>query len=233
MTYLFRSRPAPGGEATRRPRFDYLSQHAPYPGPTDATMQVLIVDDHPITCEGLKSLLQVSYPGSRIEARQSADGLAACVQDWDYVFLDMHLPDSNCQDLLRAMAPWLARVILISAAPEADVVEFARQQGARGLLLKNADVGHILDGFRRIQAGESVFDDTSALSGGRHLPTSALTGRQHDVYAAVVSGLSNKQIARKLGISEFTVKEHVTAILAVYGVRNRMELVLQQHQPVV
>ena len=60
-----------------------------------------------------------------------------------------------------------------------------------------------------------------------------MTGRQLEVYEALLGGLSNKQIARKLDISEYTVKDHVTAILNAFGARNRMELLLLQQRPPV
>lgn len=188
-------------------------------------MRLLIIDDHPMTCAGLKSLLQACYPCVQIEARHSSTGLADLASFADYIFLDMHLPDVGFLQVLDMLSGHMSRVILISAAPEPAAVLQARSRGARGLLLKNADVAHILDGFKRIQAGEQVFDDL-ALHEQNSLDL--LTERQRSVFDALLAGLSNKQIARLLDISEYTVKEHVTAILAIFGVRNRLELVLRQ-----
>lgn len=188
-------------------------------------MRLLIIDDHPMTCAGLKSLLQACYPGVQIEARHTSAGLADLAKLADYIFLDMHLPDAGFLSMLETLAAYMSRVILISAAPEAGAVAQARSRGARGLLLKNADVSHVLDGFKRIQAGEHVFDD---IENDSDWNASLLTERQRSVFDALLVGLSNKQIARSLGISEYTVKEHVTAILAIFGVRNRLELVLRQ-----
>lgn len=187
-------------------------------------MRLLIIDDHPLTCAGLKSLLQTCYPSVVIDTRHTAHGLNELAALADYIFLDMHLPDSSFLHLLDNLHPYMPRVILISANPEPSAVAEARQRGARGLLLKNADIDHVLAGFKRIQAGELVFDGTdppitSTIQG--------LTERQREVFDAVLVGLSNKQIARLLGISEYTVKEHVAAILPLFGVRNRLELVLK------
>lgn len=188
-------------------------------------MNLLIVDDHPMTCAGLKSLLQTCYPLSRIDTLHSGEGVPAAAEQADYIFLDMHLPGTDFIRLLDTLSMHMPRVILISACPEAAMVVQARQRGARGLLLKNADVTHVLEGFRRIQAGDSVFDDASM---GGQWSAPVLTERQRHVLDALMAGLSNKQIARELDISEYTVKEHVTAILASFGVRNRLELVLKQ-----
>ncbi|PPE73411.1 hypothetical protein C3942_14185 [Solimonas fluminis] len=195
-------------------------------------MQLLIVDDHPMTCAGLRSLLQVCYPQARIDTRHQLDAEASAGR-WDYLFLDMHLPGLRFEDALERLAPRLSRVILISAAPEPEAVDLARRRGVCGLLLKNADIDHLLDGFRRIQAGEKVFVDAEEMIGLRAPPQETLTERQRHIYEALLGGFSNKQIARTLGISEYTVKEHVTAILTVFGVRNRLELVLRQQKPPV
>lgn len=188
-------------------------------------MRLLIIDDHPMTCAGLKSLLQACYPGVQIEARHTSVGLVDLAKLADYIFLDMHLPDTSFLTMLDTLSADMSRVILISAAPEAGAVAQARSRGARGLLLKNADVSHVLEGFKRIQAGELVFDDIEQDS---NWSIPMLTERQRSVFDALLVGLSNKQIARTLSISEYTVKEHVTAILAIFGVRNRLELVLRQ-----
>jgi len=192
-------------------------------------MRLLIIDDHPMTCIGLRSLLQSCYPDAQIEMQHHTAGLAATGARWDYIFLDMHLPGVRFVPLLEEIHALMSRVILISANPEPEIVEQARARGVRGLLLKNADTPLLLDGFRRIQGGERVFNESDELIGARHAPAE-LTARQKDIYEALVGGLSNKQIARKLGISEHTVKEHVTSVLGFFGARNRLELLLQQQR---
>lgn len=197
--------------------------------PVFVPMRLLIVDDHPMTCTGLKSLLQTCYPSAHIQTQHTIDEWVEHLSDWDYIFLDMHLPGVRFADFLTRIAPHLSRVILISANPEPDLVTQARAQGARGLLLKNANVEHILDGFRRIQAGEVVFSDVQHnISSQATSPK--LTERQQEVLHTMLGGLSNKQIARELGITEHTVKDHVAAILTAYGVRNRMALILRSQQ---
>ncbi|PTU33211.1 hypothetical protein CJD38_03670 [Stenotrophobium rhamnosiphilum] len=190
-------------------------------------MRLLIVDDHPMTCAGLKSLLQACYPNALINAQHDTLALEQNAAQCDYVFLDMHLPGVRFVELLDTLHIHLRHVILISASPEPEIVEQARARGVLGLLLKNANAEKILDGFSRIQAGERVFEESSELLGTRQ-PT--LTARQQQVFDALVGGLSNKQIARKLDISEHTVKDHVAAILTLYGARNRLELLLLQQR---
>lgn len=187
-------------------------------------MRLLIIDDHPMTCAGLKSLLQTCYPASVIDTLHTANASGPLAAHADHIFLDMHLPGMEFPEVLDTLQDHLGRVILISACPEPAAVALARSRGARGLLLKNADVSAVLDGFKRIQAGELVFDGVDQDTGAWTRPL--LTKRQDDVLKALLAGLSNKQIARELDISEHTVKEHVTAILTAFGAKNRLELVL-------
>lgn len=189
-------------------------------------MRLLIIDDHPMTCAGLKSLLQACYPSALIDTLHTVQtpALDTLAAQSDFLFLDMHLPSVDFPQVLDILAGHLNRVILISACPEPSVVSLARGMGVRGLLLKNADVSAVLEGFQRIQGGGLVFDDLDASPQAWTRPQ--LTKRQDDVLKPLLAGLSNKQIARELDISEHTVKEHVTAILTAFGARNRLELVL-------
>ncbi len=199
----------------------------------DAGMRLLIVDDHPMTCAGLKSLLEAYFPDARVETCHDASRIQGGLDGWDYVFLDMHIPGIDFQQILERIAHSLERVILISANPEPAIVERARARGAAGLLIKNADIQQVVDGFRRIRAGERVFFECGLPGAADTEPPVELTGRQREVFAALVGGLSNKQIARKLGISEHTVKEHVAAILSSFGVPNRMALLLKLRHEVI
>ena len=81
-------------------------------------MRLLIIDDHPMTCAGLKSLLQAYYPDASIEARHTPPPPALLAQGWDHIFLDMHLPGFSFRELLDQLEGHLPRVILISAADD-------------------------------------------------------------------------------------------------------------------
>lgn len=196
-------------------------------------MRLLIIDDHPMTAAGLKSLLQGHYPEAVIDTCPHLPEISGACADCDYLFLDMHLPDLPFRDLLEALRGLEHKIILISALPEPEAVALARQRGVRGLLPKNVDIARIVEGFEAIRRGENIFLDAQ----GRPQesvaqPRTGLTQRQQEILEALLGGLSNKQIARKLGISEYTVKEHVTTILGLHGARNRLELILQLRPPV-
>ena len=190
-------------------------------------MKLLIIDDHPMTCAGLRSLLLGHWPTAQVDMlhRFSPEVVNA---DWTHLFLDIHLPGQPFEEVLNALKPRLGQVVLVSAYPQPAAVQWAQHMGVCGLLPKNIDIEHILQGFHRILAGERVFIGHDGQPLPWASPAPSLTPRQQDTFQAMLAGLSNKQIARKLGISEHTVKEHVTAILAAHGVKNRLELLLQR-----
>ncbi len=195
-------------------------------------MKLLIVDDHPMTGFGLKALLEAKRSNWQVQVAPDVSALRHADWPWDLVILDMHMPGETFAELLEELQKKICRVVMISANPEADLVERAKARGARGLLLKNAQPESILEDLDRIVAGEFVFNESDKLFGSIRTPE-LLTSRQQEVYRGLVSGLSNKQIARKLDISEHTVKEHVAAVLAAMGVRTRMELILKDQNTVV
>jgi two-component system nitrate/nitrite response regulator NarL len=196
-------------------------------------MRLLIIDDHPMTCEGLKSLLQGYYPHAEIKTSYALSNVENDCKACDFIFLDMHLPSFTFSELLKKMAVFLPKTILISAHPEAAAVAQAKQQGVLGLLPKNIAIDQLLNGFQRITQGERVFLDERGVPLSWQEGQAQLTVRQKEVLSALLVGLSNKQIARKYSISESTVKEHVKAILSAYGARNRLALLLHHHTPVV
>lgn len=193
-------------------------------------MKLLIVDDHPMTCAGLQGLLQGHWPQADVAVQHSFTPDVA-EADWDWLFLDIHLPGQVFADTLAALQTRLGRVLLVSAFPQPADIERARRAGVCGLLPKTIDIDLLVDGFRRVLQGERVFigHDGQALPWAVQAPP--LTARQQDTLQALLTGMSNKQIARALGITEATVKEHVTAILAAHGVKNRLELLLQRQPP--
>lgn len=206
----------------------------PFPVPPEMPMRLLIIDDHPMTAAGLASLLQGHYPEADIRTSPGLPEQSGALDGCDYIFLDMHLPGLPFRQLLEHLRGQEHKIILISAFPEQDAVDMARQRGVRGLLPKNVDIARIVDGFGEIRRGADVFLDaqghTQNMEARSHV---VLTQRQQEIFAVLLDGLSNKQIARKLDISEYTVKEHVTAILNIHGARNRLELILQYRPPVV
>jgi two-component system nitrate/nitrite response regulator NarL len=210
---------------------------------TADTIRILIVDDHPVFRYGLRRLLE-SEPGF-VVVGEAEDGLQALSLARelvpDIMLLDLAIPRRPGLDVLREVAnggPPLRTIILTAALEKNDIAQ-ALQLGARGIVLKEAATELIFESVRSVMKGrywvgrESVSEVVELLR--RLLPrtTSApqranfgLTLREMEVVAAITAGYSNNEIAHKLGLSQQTVKHHVTNIFDKLGLSNRMEVVL-------
>jgi two-component system, NarL family, nitrate/nitrite response regulator NarL len=215
-------------------------------------MRILIIDDHPLTCNGLRLLLGAAYPAAQIVALHAAatanaaidgtiDGAIDQAEAFDWIFLDIGLPDDPERRLLNRLstAPFAARTVLISAEVVIDVVRKALRAGMRGFIPKSADPALVLDGVQKIFSGEvylppdlasasafaSVEQNAKGQEAGRQL-----TPRQRQVLALILKGCPNKTIARELDLTLNTVKEYVSVLLRLHGVSTRLELVLKLRQ---
>jgi two-component system nitrate/nitrite response regulator NarL len=199
-------------------------------------MQILIVDDHPLTCQGLAALLMATHSGAQVHSAHTAADARAALQRLpalDWVFLDINLPDDPHHQLFHDLCgtAWIDHTILISAEPEHALIRAALAAGARGFIPKTADPDLVLSGFGRILAGEFYVPPalTSRLLTPLANETSlrGLSPRLVQVQAQMLHGASNKVIARNLNLSAHTVKEYVSSVLAFHGVANRLDLVLK------
>jgi two-component system, NarL family, nitrate/nitrite response regulator NarL len=202
------------------------------------SMKLLIVDDHPVVREGLAALLRQAGPDTAVLlAGDSAEGLslAEAHPDLDAVILDLAMPGS---DGLSAILKFGKRrpqlpVIILSSSEDPRDVRRALASGALGYIPKSAPRRTILAALQFVLAG-NVYVPTflvnetasaSAEAAQRRLEGGgmSLTTRQIDVLRLVCDGHSNKEIARTLGLSDKTVKAHVTAIFKSLNVVNRMQ----------
>jgi two-component system, NarL family, nitrate/nitrite response regulator NarL len=199
-------------------------------------MNILIVDDHPLTCRGLAALLVSTRPTAQVRSAHTAATAMAALQSLpapDWVFLDVHLPDDPQLTLFHhlCMTPWIERTILISAKTENHLIRTALAAGARGFLPKSADPSIVQAGFEKILNGE-FFTPPELADQLRAAPTHLeahrnLSPRLLQVQSYLLRGASNKVIARDLQLSAHTIKEYVSSVLAYYGVASRLELVLK------
>ena len=191
--------------------------------------RVMIVDDHPIVRDGLKTYLSLQGDLDVVgEAADAHEALAvARAAKPDLVLLDLRLAAGSALALvpqLRALRP-APRVVLLSSYLEAGVVDEALRLGANGYLLKHVGPGTLVDQLRAALRGEVVLDPAAVDLLGRATasPLASLTDREREVLACIVDGMTNKQAAHALGISEKTVKTHVSHLLAKLGVRDRTQ----------
>jgi len=195
-------------------------------------IKVLIVEDHPIVREGITTVLErESGLGVVGGADTIAEGLRLAAElHPDVVLLDLKLPDAETIDGVTSFARDGRRVVVFTAYDTDDDVFRAIRGGARGYLLKGSPAADIAQAIRQVHAGESYLSPRIAakLVKGVTEPrgrTGLLSAREHGVLRLVAAGLSNRQIARTLSISERTVKFHVTALFNKLGAENRAQAV--------
>lgn len=202
-------------------------------------MDILIVDDHPLTCQGLAALLASTGSDDEpvlaqcIHTAADAQRRLSTVPVPDWIFLDIHLPDDPQHALFRSLcsSELARRTVLISAEVPHDLVREALGGGLRGFVPKSADPAMVLEAFAAVRRGE-VYLPAALNALLQHTPVESppargLSPRLREVLALVLRGASNKVIARQFGLSEHTVKEYMSSILAYHGVSNRLALVLK------
>ena len=199
---------------------------------------LLIADDHPLFREALRGAVQRVMPGASLHEADSVDALYALAEahpDADLLLMDLNMPGAHGFSALvhlRAAHPQLP-VVIVSAREEAAVMRRALDHGALGFIPKSADsgtisqaIGQVLDGERwapaEALAAPGIGQDEREVAQRLR----ELTPQQFRVLQMLSAGRLNKQIGYDLGVSEATIKAHVTAILRKLGVGNRTQAVL-------
>lgn len=200
-------------------------------------MNILIVDDHPLTCQGLAALLSATQSGAHVQCVYSAEQARLALQKLptvDWIFLDINLPDDPQHELFKNLCEsrWIDHTVLISADPAHHLIRTALAAGVRGFIPKTADPELVLTGFSRILDGEFYVPPslvaTMKVQPGTELAARHLSPRLQQVQELLLRGMANKVIARQLCLSDHTVKEYVSSVLTFHGVSNRLELVLKR-----
>lgn len=194
-------------------------------------MNILLVDDHALFRGGFKLMLAKLWdaPPRVVEASSAEVGIAAAEQqDFDLIFLDLGLPGLEGIDGLRAFRRTcpITCIVVLSAVDGAEVVRQALLYGAQGYIPKSVSAEVMEDALQQILSGR-VYVPTNlpAADGGERLDD-LLTTRQVEVLAELCAGRANREIADQLGMSDNTVRAHVSAIFRQLGVRSRTEAVL-------
>ena len=197
-------------------------------------MKVLVVDDHTLIREALRNVLAELDPAC--EVLDAPDGamalrLAGKHPGLDLVLLDLNLPDMDGFAVLadlRQRYP-ATGVVVLSGVKDQKSVTGAIELGAVGYIPKSTPHEVMVSALRLVCAG-GVYLPPEVLAGAHRASRSAgepqLTEREGEVLALMLEGKSNKLICRELGVTEATVKNHVTAILKALNVTNRTEAVI-------
>jgi DNA-binding NarL/FixJ family response regulator len=197
-------------------------------------IQLLVVDDHPIVREGLVAVLEDQPEFHVVGTAGTAEEALALMPRLrpDVVLLDLEMPGlSGVEALprLREVAPE-TRVIVFTAYDSEERVLGAIRAGAQGYLLKGASADEIAHAIRAVHRGGAYLEPRVASQvlaglGGMPRATPNLSPREREVLRLVADGLSNKQIAHTLGITERTVKFHISSLFQKLDAENRAQAV--------
>lgn len=208
----------------------------------DPSVRIVIADDHTIFRDGLRRLLEAE-PELEVVG-EAADGAEAVTQTRrltpDILLLDLAMPRVPGMDALRELSAadeaLNTKIIVLTAAVERLQIVQALQMGARGVVMKEAATQLLMKAIRTVMGGQywigreavgDIVDFMRTNASGEKPPQNfGLTKREMEILAAIVAGLSNKEIARRFALSEDTVKHHLTNIFDKVGVASRLELAL-------
>ncbi len=197
-------------------------------------IRVVVVDDHAMARKGIRLLLE---PASDIEvAGEASDGSEVVdvveATDADVVLMDLRMPrigGLEATSRLHAARPEVKIVALTAYAEDERVIDAVRA-GASGYLQKGVDEDELCDAVRAVHAGRLLLDTSvEELLARRPAPNGkidSLTSRETEVIRALASGMSNRRIAEHLDLSEKTVKNHISRILAKLELTDRTQAAL-------
>jgi len=196
-------------------------------------IRVLVVDDHPVVRQGLRTFLDLQDGLTVVGEAADGDAAVAAADELrpDVVLLDLKMPGADGVTALRGLrdAGNPAKVLVITSFTEPATVLPAVRAGAAGYVYKDVDPPALAAAIRAVHAGHVLLhpDVARLLADGESRRTAVhLTARERDVLGAIVRGRANREIARDLGLSEKTVKTHVSAILTKLGVQDRTQAAL-------
>jgi DNA-binding NarL/FixJ family response regulator len=194
-----------------------------------ATIRVVIADDHAVVRSGLEQFLATT--GDLELVGTAGDGEAAlevvAALHPDVIIMDLSMPKMDGVEATRRIASEhpSTRVLVLTSFSDQTRIMDALSAGADGYLVKHSEPDEIAAAVRSVHLGESPLDPKAARalleSRRRRVEQPTLTAREREVLELVRRGLANKQIARECGISERTVKAHLTSIFARLGVADR------------
>ncbi|MFQ5558132.1 MAG: response regulator [Acidimicrobiales bacterium] len=198
-------------------------------------MRIVIADDHQIVREGIVWMLETEADIEIVAEAENGRALLEILETTtvDVILLDVRMPEMGgleALELLQTAAPDVG-VLVLSMHDEPDLVRRAVAHGAAGYMLKNSSREGLVKALRLVASGEGYVQGDvvrpllDQLSGKEHAEPDPLTARERQILALVSVGCENKQIARRLHISEATVKTHLKAVFERLHVRSRAEAV--------
>lgn len=205
-------------------------------------IRVMLVDDHAIVRQGLERLFETVDDIEVVASATNGREAVAMVAEFqpDVVLMDLSMPEMDGVEATRHIvaADGPTRIVVLTSFGDESRILDALNAGAHGYLLKHVAPDDLINAVRAAHAGDAPLDPRAGrvLLDSRRTPVprqDELTDRELEVLRLVAEGMANKQIARKLGISERTVKAHLTSVFQRLGVSDRVQAALwaQQHLP--
>jgi DNA-binding NarL/FixJ family response regulator len=203
-------------------------------------IRIFIVDDQLLVRQGIRALLEMD--GNLEVVGEAEDGVEAIARlpsaAPDVLLLDIRMPGKSGLEVLRELSAQdaLPPTLILTTFDDADVVLDAIRAGARGFMLKDVSYRQLVAAIRAVAGGATVFQPAvterllraaDRVHVRTEQPSERLTGREVEVVRLMANGYSNKEIAHALGTAEGTIKNHVSSILAKFGVRDRTRAVLK------
>ncbi|MDR0432035.1 MAG: response regulator transcription factor [Bifidobacteriaceae bacterium] len=198
--------------------------------PLPELINVMIVDDHEVVRRGIAEVVERS-DGMQVvaEAGSVAEALRrAVLVNPQVILVDLRLPDGTGIDLmtqLREVVPQVRPVVLTSFDDD-DALAAALESGAAAFLIKSVRGAEIADVIRAVASGRTLLDERTLTRrrADHDDPTADLTPSENRVLKLIGEGLSNREIAERLGVAEKTVKNHITSLLAKMGLQRRTQV---------
>ncbi len=211
------------------------------PEPAGRRIRVCLVDDHAVVRRGLRGYLDlvedIEVVGEAADGEAALDMVAALVAAGrapHVVLMDLLMPGTDGVTATRLLTQRCegVAVVAMTSYSEVDRIRGALEAGASGYLLKDAEADQVVDGIRRAHRGEMPLGPAVSRQLARafrapgRAAVDALTAREHEVLVLVAAGLSNRDIAHRLSISERTARTHVSSILDKLSLRSRTQAAL-------
>ncbi len=199
--------------------------------PKDVTkIRVLVIDDHPITRIGIAAMIAAT-PDMTVVAQAGSGEEAVELYEKhlpDITLMDLRLPGMSGVEAIRSVVARhrSARFVVLTTYEGDEDIHQALQAGARSYIVKGMPHEALVNALRRVHAGGQFLPPPVSRALYSRIPNSDLSAREREVLNLIVRGRSNKEIATELGITESTVKCHVSVILMRLNVSDRTQAVV-------
>ncbi|CBZ47219.1 DNA-binding response regulator [Streptococcus gallolyticus subsp. gallolyticus] len=194
----------------------------------------MIVDDHPIVREGLANFIEIAddltVVATASNGQEALEKLAALTRQPDLILVDLQMPEMSGKKLLEEL-PTLSNVLIFSTEIDGELAQHFIQKGVRGYLLKDEDPTDIVNHIQKLLADDSYIAISSEVltasfqhrQNEENVPT--ITEQQKQLLQMVADGLTNKEIAAQLFVTDRTVKTYLTELYEIFQVNNRAQAI--------